>query len=126
MRALYDSGEAKAQEVTRDYRLELEAAPGPKLLSVFGGKLTTARALAEEAVAKLGIDVPSWTSGSPLPGGDFDDLAALEAETEQRWPWLEEQQRRRMVRAYGTRIERVLQRATKSPAPRPRLRRRAY
>ena len=65
VRSLWDDGSARAQDVTRDYRLELDPAPGPKLLSVFGGKLTTARALAEEALirrsgeqARLAGDVP--------------------------------------------------------------------
>ncbi|MDR7904023.1 FAD-dependent oxidoreductase, partial [Escherichia coli] len=53
VRPLHDDGAARAQSVTRDYALELDEN-GPPLLSVFGGKITTARALAEEALAKIG------------------------------------------------------------------------
>jgi glycerol-3-phosphate dehydrogenase len=56
IRALFDDGAADAKDITRDYRLELDEAPGPKLLSVFGGKITTARALASEALDKLGVE----------------------------------------------------------------------
>jgi glycerol-3-phosphate dehydrogenase len=70
VRSLYDDGADEAKAVTRDYRLELDDDPGPKLLSVFGGKITTARALAEEALAKLGIKEGGWTASAPLPMGD--------------------------------------------------------
>lgn len=108
VRALYDSGEADARQVTRDYRLELDSDPGPKLLSVFGGKLTTARALAEEALAKLGVTAPRWTAHSPLPGGDLAGFGQFQAEAASRWPWLEASLLRRLTRAYGSRIERVI------------------
>ncbi len=68
IRALYDDGAAKAKDVTRDYRLELEERDGAKLLSVFGGKITTARALAEEVMAKLGVGGAAWTHDAMLPG----------------------------------------------------------
>jgi glycerol-3-phosphate dehydrogenase len=70
IRSLYDDGAGDAKAVTRDYHLELDDDPGPKLLSVFGGKITTARALAEEALAKLGIEGGRWTASAPLPAGD--------------------------------------------------------
>lgn len=53
VRALYDDGAAESRTVTRDYHLELDTRGAP-VLSVFGGKITTARALAEHAMAKLG------------------------------------------------------------------------
>jgi len=70
IRALYDDGAAKAKDVTRDYRLELEERDGAKLLSVFGGKITTARALAEEVMEKLGVGGAAWTRDAMLPGVD--------------------------------------------------------
>ncbi len=70
IRSLYDDGAGDAKAVTRDYHLELDEDPGPKLLSVFGGKITTARALAEEALAKLGIEGERWTASAPLPAGN--------------------------------------------------------
>lgn len=69
IRALYDDGAAKAKDVTRDYRLELEERDGAKLLSVFGGKITTARALAEEVMTKLAVGGAAWTHDAMLPGG---------------------------------------------------------
>ncbi len=74
VRSLYDDGAAAAQSVTRDYRLELDDDPGPKLLSIFGGKITTARALAEEAVGLLGMGGKSSTRDAWLPGGEMNDI----------------------------------------------------
>ncbi len=70
IRALYDDGASEAAEVTRDYVLELDEK-GPLLLSVFGGKITTARALAEEAMSRLAAlgGGPDWTKSATLPTG---------------------------------------------------------
>jgi glycerol-3-phosphate dehydrogenase len=71
IRALYDDGASEAKEVTRDYVLELDSG-GPPLLSVFGGKITTARALAEEAMDSLASLIgggKAWTKGAVLPAG---------------------------------------------------------
>ncbi|MHC4845036.1 MAG: glycerol-3-phosphate dehydrogenase [Planctomycetota bacterium] len=75
-RALCDDGRADASAVTRDYVLELDSEKGrAPLLSVFGGKLTTARRLAERAVDKLSPfheDIGGrWTSEAMLPGGEL-------------------------------------------------------
>jgi glycerol-3-phosphate dehydrogenase len=109
VRPLRDDGASKAQEATRDYVLELHAAPGEApVLSVFGGKLTTYRRLAEAAMAKLARFFPgtrgAWTAGAPLPGGDFpyDGVETVRAEMQRRYPFLAERTARRMVRAYGT------------------------
>jgi glycerol-3-phosphate dehydrogenase len=121
VRPLLDDG-ADASSVTRDYRLELDAGGAP-LLSVWGGKLTTYRALAEEAVQMLarplGITAGDWTARAPLPGGDLgsavtasgDPMADFERFCElqaQRRPWLPAPLLRRYARAYGTRIDRLL------------------
>lgn len=116
VRPLYDDGASKAQEATRDYVLTLDAPQGsPPLLSVFGGKITTFRRLAEAALAKLeghlpAAAKPSWTGTAPLPGGDFSRVGftALVDETRKRHPWLDAGLARRLVRAYGTRAERIL------------------
>ena len=80
VRPLYDDGATKAQAATRDYVLDLDAPDGSAaLLSVFGGKITTFRRLAEAALAKLGPHLPKpatgldagWTGAAALPGGDF-------------------------------------------------------
>lgn len=110
IRALYDDGAAAAQEVTRDYRLDLSDGPGPTLLSVFGGKITTARALAEEALEKLGFGARSPTAALPLPGGSLD--AAFSRQLEELRAWVPEPLLTRLARAYGTRIGRLLGEAT--------------
>ena len=99
--------------VTRDYALELDSAPAP-LLSVFGGKITTYRRLAEDAVnllgATLGVRAAPWTAAAPLPGGDLPggSFAVFLRTLERRYPWLPWRLRRRYAHAYGTRIARVV------------------
>lgn len=109
VRPLRDDGATKAQEATRDYVLELQALPGEApVLSVFGGKLTTYRRLAEAAMAKLAPLFPglrgAWTAGAPLPGGDFpyDGADTLQDELQRRYPFLPALTARRLVRSYGT------------------------
>jgi len=99
--------------VTRDYALELDRQPLP-LLSVFGGKITTYRRLAEDAVnrltAALGVRARPWTAGAKLPGGDLPQgsLAVFLRTLERRYPWLPARMRRRYAHAYGTRLDRLL------------------
>ncbi|HTU11707.1 MAG TPA: glycerol-3-phosphate dehydrogenase [Allosphingosinicella sp.] len=102
IRALFDDGASKAKDVTRDYRLELDDTPGPKLLSVFGGKITTARHLAAEALEKLGIGGFKFTRTQPLPGGDID--IAFNAALIPLALWMPEEMVVRLARAYGTRV----------------------
>lgn len=106
VRALYDDGEAEAKNVTRDYRLEMDDTPGPKLLSVFGGKITTARALADEALEKLGINDRRFTRTTPLPGGAFTH--GFTALLDRLGGWMPPAMLQRMSRAYGTRLEQVV------------------
>jgi glycerol-3-phosphate dehydrogenase len=114
VRPLYDDGASKAKDATRDYVLALDAARGeaPRL-TVYGGKITTYRRLAEAALAKLSpflSAAPAWTRDVPLPGGDFahDGVPALVAQARARWRFLDATQANRLVRAYGTRMDRVL------------------
>lgn len=107
IRALYDDGAADPSHVTRDYRLELcDSGPG-KLLSVYGGKLTTARHLAQVALGKLGMEAAD-TSTRVLPGGDTGDFARFLADVRRRWPYLDVACSARMARAYGTRMAAIL------------------
>ena len=111
VRPLYDDGASEAQVVSRDYVLELDAN-GPALLSVFGGKITTARHLAEEALAKLapvlGRKVARVTRDRPFPGGDIGAFDAFVERVRTRWPWLAKAQAARMARAYGSALEEML------------------
>jgi glycerol-3-phosphate dehydrogenase len=106
VRALHDDGASDAKDVTRDFHLELDPAPGAKLLSVFGGKITTARALAEAALAKLGAAGTGFTASSPLPGGDVDD--GFRAWVEALGAWMPPALADRLARAYGTRLRTML------------------
>jgi glycerol-3-phosphate dehydrogenase len=105
VRALFDDGAANASEVTRDYVLDLDAPPhAAPLLSVFGGKITTYRRLAEHALEKLGVGGAGWTAAKPLPGGAMPDadFDAWFAGFAARHPQLPPAQARRLARAYGT------------------------
>lgn len=114
VRALYDDGSNKPEDVTRDYELILDQTPQrAPLLTVYGGKITTYRRLAEAAMDKVGkffVTRPPWTAGSTLPGGNFPptDFYGVVAETIARWPFLSEPHARRLVRAYGLRVEKIL------------------
>ena len=116
VRPLHDSGDAAAASaVTRDYAFGIEAdAGGPPVLSVYGGKITTYRRLAEHALEKLAPFVSgrrgSWTGAAPLPGGDLPgaDFERFLADVQRRYPWLPAGLARRLARAYGTRIFRLL------------------
>ena len=118
VRPLYDDGASAAQAATRDYVLELDARPGQApLLSVFGGKITTFRRLAEAALAKLAPSLPpargrdaGWTGRERLPGGDFGplDFPRLLDEAKARHPGTAEATLRRLLRAYGTETDTIL------------------
>ncbi len=106
VRPLYDDGVSDATQATRDYVLTLDTSGAP-MLSVFGGKITTYRRLAEAALAKLTPVLPmgaAWTARVPLPGGDFavGDVARLIADLRRDYPFLTERWARRLIRAYGT------------------------
>ena len=115
IRPLYDDAATSAFTVTRDYLLDLDARDGEApLLSVYGGKITTARRLAEHALEKLGpvlgTRAHAWTKRSPLPGGDLgaEGLAGFIDRSRRRWPGLPHDMLDRMAHAYGSRMERVL------------------
>lgn len=115
VRPLYDSGEANASAVTRDYVFNLEGGGNqPVMLSIYGGKLTTYRKLAEHALRDLAAVLPvpdsSWTRTAQLPGGDLPggDFAAFLATVSQRWPFLPADLAFRLARNYGTLTERII------------------
>ncbi|HUH93717.1 MAG TPA: glycerol-3-phosphate dehydrogenase C-terminal domain-containing protein, partial [Casimicrobiaceae bacterium] len=106
-------------DVTRDYVLEVDAAPdaGAPLVSIFGGKITTYRRLAEAVLSALEPFLPGmkgeWTRTAPLPGGDLPrgGLSACERELAARHRWLPEDLRSALVRRHGSRTSRVIGRA---------------
>ena len=110
VRALFDNGAADAKAVTRDWHLDLDETGGAPILSVYGGKITTARALAEQAVDRLGINGPRSTSSTFLPGGDIypafiDWLGEISA-------WMPAPLVARLSQAYGTRLKALIGDAT--------------
>ncbi|MBY0329097.1 MAG: glycerol-3-phosphate dehydrogenase [Acetobacteraceae bacterium] len=116
VRPLHDDGAASASEVTRDYVLRVDRGAGEEapLLTIYGGKITTFRRLAEDAVGEiagaLGRAGTPWTATSALPGGEFGglDLEAFTAEAARRHPWMPAGMLRRMVRAYGSDLDALL------------------
>jgi glycerol-3-phosphate dehydrogenase len=115
IRPLFDDASKSASRVTRDYRIELaHPADHPPLLSIFGGKLTTYRKLAETVLEKLqeplGISPHRWTHRSPLPGGDLParNFRRFVIDVRRRWRFLPITVARRLARAYGTRVEAII------------------
>jgi glycerol-3-phosphate dehydrogenase len=116
VRPLYDDGASEAKAATRDYVFELDMPGGVPLLSIYGGKITTYRRLAEEALERLAPYLRSakaregWTGKWPLPGGDMgvSDVDGLIAELQRGYPFLSHEHARRLARAYGTRAIKLL------------------
>jgi len=116
VRPLYDDGASEAKAATRDYVFELDTPGGAPLLSIYGGKITTYRRLAEEALERLSPYLRSskaregWTGKAALPGGDMDvsAVAALAAELVRDYPFLNAAYANRLAHAYGTRASKVL------------------
>ena len=115
IRPLYDDGASKAQEATRDYVLKLDHPEGgAPLLSVFGGKITTFRKLAESAMEKIAPFFPAmgqpWTASAKLPGGDlpYTEVERTIAGLSAKYPFLAHRNVRRLFRAYGTETEAVV------------------
>ncbi len=115
VRPLFDDGAGDPSAVTRDYVLDLDASAGAApALSIFGGKLTTFRRLAEHALAGLRPYFPhmgqAWTANAKLPGGDIEheDFTAFAKSVRERWPFLSSETALRLARAYGTRVERII------------------
>jgi glycerol-3-phosphate dehydrogenase len=114
VRSLYDDGSTAPQDTMRDYVLALDAPAGKApIITVYGGKITTYRRVAEAVLERLAPHIgrrPAWTKNSHLPGGDFpvDGVATLIAQARRAWPFLGDHHARRLVLAYGTRIGRIL------------------
>ncbi|RVT91872.1 glycerol-3-phosphate dehydrogenase [Rhodovarius crocodyli] len=111
VRPLFDDGADDPSAVTRDYVLKLDEE-GPPLLSVYGGKITTFRHLAQDATTMIGralghVGTP-WTAGAMLPGGDLGGLGrdAFLAGMTRRYPWMPGMER--LVRTHGAELPAVI------------------
>ena len=114
VRPLYDDHAANASKVTRDYVLKLDDEAGAPILSVFGGKITTYRELAEDALQTLEDIFPSagkeWTRDADLPGGDMPgaDFDGFFIGLKRDYPNLDANLLERLARAYGTKVRQLL------------------
>jgi glycerol-3-phosphate dehydrogenase len=125
VRPLYDDGTADPSEVTRDYVLKIDAEYGPPgrtpVLSVFGGKITTYRKLAEQALADLAPYFPemksAWTRDAPLPGGELPGGTRIAAFAElcSRYPGIPAEMLRALMHRHGALATTVLDNA-RTPA----------
>lgn len=111
VRPLCDDESDSPQAITRDYTLAVDT--NVPLLSVFGGKLTTYRKLAEHAMEKLNVYFPhlkpAWTHTNVLPGGDLGtDRQAFFAKVWKQYPWLDEKTIKHYAFTYGTHINLIL------------------
>jgi glycerol-3-phosphate dehydrogenase len=111
VRPLYAEPGKRVQDVSRDYVLERDMDGAP-LLTLYGGKLTTYRRLAETALARLAPHLPMgtpWTADAVLPGGDFTDgLPGLAEHLRHSHPFVSPAEAERIARAYGTRAALIL------------------
>ena len=114
LRPLFDDGALNASVVTRDYAFDLDAGKGAPSLSIFGGKITTARRLAEHALETLAPVLPklapAWTQRAPLAGGEglVGEFTPLLARLQSEKPFLPPALALRLARAYGARVFRLL------------------
>lgn len=115
VRPLYDDKSDNAAAVTRDYVLQVsEFSQGAPLMSIYGGKITTSRKLAEHATSKLKkyytyTTDKDWTEAAVFPGGDLPnaDFDSFYAKSLKRYPSVEPKILYRLCRAYGTSIEEI-------------------
>ena len=116
VRSLVDDGNKNASKVTRDYKLYVDERYGPPILSVFGGKITTYRKLADHVMSRVATFYPdknlsSWTEQGILPGGDIPegDFEKFVTSQQQKYSFLPEKLIYRYARAYGTRMAAFLE-----------------
>lgn len=114
VRPLFEDQAENASSVTRDYVLKVQTQDAAPILSVIGGKITTYRKLAEDALKHLKFQFPDaqtqWTENAPLPGGDIPDadFSAFMSDCVSRFAWMDENTLQRLARTYGSRIDRVI------------------
>jgi glycerol-3-phosphate dehydrogenase len=114
VRPLVDDGEGSASAVTRDYIVDQEEYKGLPIISIYGGKITTFRKLAEhvadDVVAKLGRGGKSWTEEAPLPGAEANaaNFETFLKTLKREYNWLPDVLAYRYARAYGGRVRDLL------------------
>lgn len=117
VRPLYEDHAKDASAVTRDFVLALDDEGGAPILSIFGGKITTYRELAETVMDRvqpaLGTDGKEWTAEAHLPGGNFpvEERTQMLASLIDHYPRVPRETLARLFRCYGTRTTRILGKA---------------
>ena len=117
VRPLFDDGKGNPSAVTRDYVFDIDETGGAPLLTVFGGKITTFRELAERGMQRLARFFPDmkddWTRNAPLPGGDIEsaDYVAFSNKLKSDYPWMPRVLRGHYGRIYGSRTDRIVKAA---------------
>lgn len=120
VRPLFDDHSRTAATVTRDFVFDYDDDNGAPVLSIFGGKITTYRVLALQAIRTLSdaldVDGEDWTKEASLPGGDFpsNGFDALVDQYAKRWEFIDRSIVQRLVRAYGTDTATMLKNARKA------------
>ena len=111
---MYENKNVEARNASRDYTFELEEEEGSVLLTVYGGKITTHRKLAEKAVSKitalLNLKRKGWTSTQILPGGDFklEDKKDIIRGLLKKYKFLNIRWAERLFKTFGSDVEKVL------------------
>ena len=117
VRPLYDDGISSATSASRDYVLKIDTIKGAPILNVYGGKITTYRCLAEDAletIAPFFSNLPNhWTAGVALPGGDFgiNDVSYQITNLRSVYSFLSQRWATRLIKAYGTDAFKILDNA---------------
>jgi glycerol-3-phosphate dehydrogenase len=113
VRPLYDDGSANPSSITRDYTLRVDT-DGPPVVSVFGGKITTYRKLAEHVLDRLHPRFPAmhpaWTAAVKLPGGEFTSTFEnfSEIELAEQYSWMPRRLRCALAYRHGARIHHII------------------
>lgn len=118
VRPLFDDGSYQAGAVTRGYRFRLNSKRGAPALTVYGGKLTTYRRLAERALEAVSFAFPAmdepWTEDEPLPGGDIPggSLTSLVNDLQEIYGWIPREYLAGMVQRHGGQVRDLLRGAS--------------
>ena len=118
VRSLFDDGNFNAKDITRDYKIDTKELNGLNYISIFGGKITTYRKLAEEVTKIIdkyfGQKSRNWTSSKALPGGDFSpyQFDTLLKEYSKKYSFIDETVIERLFMSYGTNLELILKNRT--------------
>jgi glycerol-3-phosphate dehydrogenase len=113
IRPLLSDAHKSASKLSRDYAYHYASAPAPAV-TVYGGKITTYRQLASQAVNELRKIFPnlldSSTENTPLPGAATSSMSFSEYQNyaRQKYEWLETDVKERYLKTYGTHMEIIL------------------